>query len=100
MSGNQYFFVILCFVVCIFVTLTGCASQYSYFIVGSQEEQNQLKELFVLLEKYKRDVYYQERFVIINQISNLHYNSGNTHKQILFLTTYVQNNPEDVYMWS
>jgi len=97
MSGIRYFYVILCFTVCIFFTLTGCTAQYSYFIVGSQEEQNQLKELFALLDTYKKDAYYGERFVIINQISNLFYNSGNTQKQILFLTTYVQNNPEDVY---
>jgi tetratricopeptide (TPR) repeat protein len=93
----QYSFVVLCCMLCVLLTLIGCASQYSYFIVGSQEEQNRLNELFTLLDTYKKDSSYQERFVIINQISNLLNNSGNTHKQVLFLTTYVQNNPEDVY---
>jgi tetratricopeptide (TPR) repeat protein len=85
------------FVICLLFLLTGCASQYSYFVIGSPDEQNQLREYFSLLDTYKKDGYYQERFVIINQISNLLYNSFHRQKQILFLTTYVQNHPKDVY---
>jgi tetratricopeptide (TPR) repeat protein len=86
-----------CVICVVFVSAGGCASQYSYFIVGSPEEQNQLREFFALLDTYKKETYFQERFVIINQIANLLYNSGYKQKQILFLTTYVKNNSEDEY---
>ena len=71
--------------------LTGCGR--SYFLVGDAETRHTIKELLRLQE----DAVGKTRFTLIKQVSDLLYNNGEQRKQILFLTQYVEKNPEDTF---
>ena len=80
-------------VILLFSLLTGCLTQNSYFIVGSVEDRRVLGRLFKELEEEKN----ASRFTLIKEISDLLFRNGFRERQILFLTEYVEKNPNDPY---
>ena len=81
--------------VIVFLSLPACRRDYAHFLVGSLEENRDLHTLFDLLEQ-EQDVG-ENRFIIIQQITNRLHGSGELEKLILFLTSYVENNQNDPY---
>lgn len=71
----------------------GCSKVDSYFLSGNYYKNNELKGLFRLLPEEKEET----RFVLIQQISQILLKNGDIHKQIFFLTNYVEKNPFDPY---
>jgi tetratricopeptide (TPR) repeat protein len=79
----------------LFLSLAACGGEYSHFLVGSMEENRDLRTLFDLLEQ-EQEVG-ENRFIIIQQIANRLLGTGELKKLILFLTGYVENNQNDPY---
>ena len=79
----------------VFLVLPACSRDYSHFLVGSVEENRDLHTLFDLLEQ-EGDVG-ENRFIIIQQITNRLHEAGELEKLILFLTSYVEKNQNDPY---
>lgn len=75
--------------------ISGCDRSSSYYLVGSLEHKRDIREFFRLLEK--ENEVGENRFIIIQQISNRLLKAGQPKKLVLFLTTYVENNPADPY---
>ena len=67
----------------------------NYYIVGTSEEKKQLRRLFTEAENRKGE--YEDSLAVIQQIIKILHNSGYIEKLNLFLTAYVENNPEDPY---
>ena len=70
-----------------------------YIIFGSfscsKNIENQQNKLFSLLDD--KTLSKESRYAIINQISTNYLNRGETDELILFLTDYVEKNPDDIY---
>ena len=79
----------------VFLSLPACRRDYAHFLVGNIEENRDLHTLFDLLEQEK-DVG-ENRFIIIQQITNRLHGAGELEKLILFLTSYVEKNQNDPY---
>jgi len=79
----------------VFLSLLACRRDYAHFLVGNVEENRDLHTLFDLLEQ-ERDVG-ENRFIIIQQITNRLYGARELEKLILFLTNYVEKNQNDPY---
>jgi tetratricopeptide (TPR) repeat protein len=75
--------------------VSSCRDEYSIYLGGKAGEPGEMRTLFDLLGK-ERDIG-ENRFIIIQQISNRLLNAGDLEKLILFLTTYVEKNPTDPY---
>lgn len=67
----------------------------NYYIVGDAEQKKQLRSLFEDADLYKGE--YENSLAVIQQIIRLLHNSGYKEKLNLFLTAYVENNPDDPY---
>jgi tetratricopeptide (TPR) repeat protein len=76
------------------VFLAACGVSDMRYYVGAFEQNPELRELFQLFQKEKDQ---QNRFVLIDQIAAALANEGRTDREILFLTTYVEKNPADIY---
>lgn len=74
---------------------TGCTDKNSYFLIGTKEHRKELKNLFTILEnpKTKRE----SRFIIIQQISRILSAENQPEILDLFLTSYVEKTPKDLY---
>ena len=73
--------------------LSGCGDTYSYYLQGNLEQKQVLRRLFKLLEQQKEEVG-ENRFILVQQIANRLLGTGEREKAILFLTTYVEQNPK------
>ena len=67
----------------------------NYYIVGSTQERAQLRKLFAETELRKGD--YESSLTVMQQIIRLLHNADQKEKLNLFLTAYVENNPEDPF---
>ena len=77
-----------------FLLLTaGCQTYRSYFVVGPPQRRRVLKELFLQLVEAEGAA----RFTLIQEISEQLRLAGKPDRQILFLTQYVEENPQDPY---
>ncbi len=74
--------------------LTGCFGSDSRYYLGTFEQNQDLRELFRLFSREKDQ---ENRFVLIQQIASALANAGKREKEIIFLTTHVENNPSDIY---
>jgi tetratricopeptide (TPR) repeat protein len=81
--------------VLILFLFSGCSQPYAYYMVGTWEQKREMKELFHLLDAEQEPG--ENRFILIQQISNRLNNAGHQDRLILFLTTYVEKNPSDPY---
>jgi len=70
-------------------------TSYSYYLEGTGENREELEQLFTLFDKGGRS--YESRFIIIRQIMKLLHSTGAQRKLNLFLTTYVEKEPEDPF---
>ena len=77
----------------LFNTIFSC-HQTSELVTGSLT--NEQKALFELLDE-GTPVYNEQRFGIINQIAQTMFSNTNKNDLILFLTQYVEKNPDDPY---
>jgi tetratricopeptide (TPR) repeat protein len=85
---------LLALVVGFAVALAGCGASDMRYYLGTFEQNQELRELFRLLERSKDE---QARFVLITQIAAGLANEGRIDREILFLTTRVEKNPADLY---
>ncbi len=76
------------------LALAGCGASDSRYYIGTFEQGGELRELFGLLSREKED---KNRFVLIQQIGRALANAGKPEKEIIFLTTHVERNPEDLF---
>jgi len=74
--------------------LAGCGAANTRYYIGTFEQNQELRELFSLFEREKDQ---ENRFVLIQQIASALSSAGKTDREILFLTTHVEQNPADVY---
>ncbi len=74
--------------------LAGCAVSDTRYYLGAFEQNKELRELFNLFAKAKDQ---ENRFVLITQIAAGLANEGLIDREILFLTTHVEKNPDDVF---
>ncbi len=91
---NKYFRIIIALALLFY--LSGCRDTYSYYLRGSLEQKQVLRRLFKLLEQQEEEVG-ENRFILVQQIANRLLGTGEREKAILFLTTYVEQNPRDPY---
>ncbi len=76
------------------LAIAACRGPYSDYLAGGGMEQNQeMKTLFRLLQREQEIG--ENRFVLIQQIANRL--AASAEKLVLFLTTYVEQNPSDPY---
>jgi tetratricopeptide (TPR) repeat protein len=75
--------------------LAGCRKDYSYYLPSSFEQNRETRALFELLGR--ETAVGENRFILINQIATRLLNANEKERLILFLTTYVESNPEDPY---
>ena len=64
-------------------------------MVGSLEENREMRTMFDLLEVEEKPG--ENRYILIQQISNRLIQAGEMHRAIYFLTTYAEQNPGDPY---
>ena len=74
--------------------LAGCGASGTRYYVGGFGQNQELKQLFSLLDAESED---KNRFVLIQQIGQTLANAGQHEKEVIFLTSYVQRNPADSY---
>ena len=85
-----------CHSVDVFSTLNGTAAHINpYFIGGTSEEQENLKDLFSLL--YTETENNREKMAIVREIANIYLRQGEFNKLINFLSGRVHNYPDDPY---
>ena len=75
--------------------LSGCARVDDYYIVGTTEQQQELRELFRLLDGNGDDE--AARVILIEQIAGHLLQAGYPERMRVFLTTHVENHPEDPF---
>jgi len=76
--------------------IMGCSvNDYSFYIKNSGEEKHELNDLFNLLQNKKSSG--KQRFILVDRIAGILSQRGETEKQILFLTDYVEKHPVDPY---
>ena len=67
----------------------------NYYIVGDSDEREQLRRLFTEAETRSGD--YESSLTVMQQIIRILHNADQNEKLNLFLTAYVENNPEDPF---
>ncbi|MBN1837288.1 MAG: hypothetical protein JW820_15645, partial [Spirochaetales bacterium] len=77
------------------LVLSGCSDGGVISLRSSGEHSREMRALFDLLEEEPEAG--ENRFIIIQQIGNRLLNAGEYEKLILFMTTYVEENPTDPY---
>lgn len=77
------------------LALAACNPQYAYFLPRAGEQSREVRSLLRLLDREK--TVGENRFILVQQIANRLHAVGETDKLILFLTSYVEANPEDPY---
>ncbi len=74
--------------------LCGCGASGTRYYVGGFGQNQELKQLFSLLDAETED---KNRFVLIQQIGQTLANAGQREKEVIFLTTYAERHPTDIY---
>ncbi|HAK47557.1 MAG TPA: hypothetical protein DCO79_16750 [Spirochaeta sp.] len=67
----------------------------NYYIVGDSDEREQLRRLFAEAETRKGD--YESSLTVMQQIIRILHSADQKEKLNLFLTAYVENNPDDPF---
>ena len=80
-------------IACAMILLVSCANQSPY-LTGSSQVRRELRTLIGSLEEETQE---EERFVTTQRILALYYVEDDFQRQLLFLTTYVEANPEDMF---
>ena len=75
--------------------LSGCDGDYPEYRVGNRQHDRQLAELLALLEQETGGA--EQRFMIVQELSKVLRAAGAPRRQLLFLTTYVEAHPADLY---
>lgn len=75
--------------------LAACGVGDAYFYVGTLDQARELRELFRLSARQKESG--EQRFVLTQQIGQILSAAGKPEKEILFLTSYVEKHPDDLY---
>lgn len=75
--------------------LFGCSADHPEYRVGNRQYDRQLAELLALLDQETGGA--EQRFVIVQEISKVLRAAGAPRRALLFLTTYVEQHPADLY---
>ena len=75
--------------------LLGCTGDHPEYRVGDRQYDRQISELLALLEQETGGA--ERRFMVVQEISKLLRAAGAPRRQLLFLTTYVETHPMDLY---
>ena len=73
----------------------GCAGDYPEYRIGNRQYDRQVSALLAMLEQETGGA--ERRFLIVQEISKLLHAAGAPRRQLLFLTTYVETHPTDLY---
>jgi len=73
----------------------GCRRDYAYYLPSALEDNREARGLFKLLRQEKEVG--ENRFILIQQVANRLLGGDEKEKLVLFLTTYVEEYPEDPY---
>jgi tetratricopeptide (TPR) repeat protein len=76
------------------LTFTGCGASGTRYYIGAFEQNQELRQLFSLLD---RETDPKNRFVLIQQIGQDLANAGKPEKEIIFLTSFVEKDPTDLF---
>lgn len=82
-------------IILIIPLLISCAGSDRYYIIGDNQEKKEMAQLFALLDDEGADE--ENRFIVIQQIAARLHRAGEDAKMNLFLSDYVERNPEDPY---
>lgn len=77
------------------VLLFSCSSVDDYYIVGTSEQQQELRELFGILSRNGDDE--AARVILLEHIAGHLLEAGYPERMRVFLTTHVETNPQDPY---
>lgn len=77
------------------VLFSSCGNPDTYYVVGDRDQQRELTLLFRLFESAPRVG--DDRVFLIGEIANLMSAAGYDDRLTLFLTTYVERHPDDLY---
>jgi tetratricopeptide (TPR) repeat protein len=92
LAKRRFFFAVLAGL----VFLAGaCSSRDAYFAAGSKKDRQETKKLLELLHEENDGS--EARFILIQQISNNLMAAGYPERLNVFLTTYIERNPEDPF---
>ena len=75
--------------------LLGCTADYPEYRTGNPQYDRQISELLALLEQETGGA--ERRFMIVQEVSKVLRAAGAPRRQLLFLTTYVETHPMDLY---
>ena len=75
--------------------LAGCTGDYPEYRVGNRQYDRQLAALLTALDQEAGGA--EQRFMIVQEISKVLRAAGAPRRQLLFLTTYVEQHPADPY---
>ncbi len=81
-------------VLLLILALTGCRTQNDYYVVGTDEQKEELRQLFTLLEDETRQ---QSQMVLIEEIAGYLLQAGYPGRMRTFLTTFVERHPDHPY---
>ena len=79
----------------VLLLFSGCVRTNSYFVVGDQEQKEELKQLYKLLQTGEKKP--ESKFILIQRITKILHTVGENEKLNLFLTTYVEKNSADPF---
>ena len=80
----------------ILLTAASCTRVDGYYVVGSAEQRQQLRQLLTMVARGDLDG--ENRFILVQQISYYLVQAGHPERQITFLTSYAQTHPTDPYI--
>lgn len=78
----------------VLTAMIGCQSDSAYYVVGSDEQQEELRDLFSLLEEEERP---DREMVLVEQIAGHLVQAGEPGRMRTFLTSFVERNPDHPY---
>ena len=93
-SADMKIRVVAAIVLLLILALTGCRTQNHYYVVGTDEQKEELRQLFTLLEDETRQ---QSQMVLIEEIAGYLLQAGYPGRMRTFLTTFVERNPDHPY---
>lgn len=89
-------FKLLFFIIGLTLTLVSCDKKdYSQYISTTNSNRSELEQLFPLLDEYKN--YSENRFTVMSEIISKMLNDKSIGRLNLFISDYIDNNPEDPY---
>lgn len=84
----------LCLLVLVILVLAGCGSENRYYVVGTDEQKRELRQLFSLLDTEETA---QRQMVLIEEIAGYLLQADYPGRMRTFLTTFVERNPDHPY---